>query len=272
MTNANSKEETKFSGKPDKGLTFEEFDKKALSWARKKYGNTYAKQLWEDTLPNIKDLDLLEDYEFFIFQEHCEFVYNMLSLESAKNADALYHSAKFWTVKWQLENRQRQYEKLFCYLETICEGEAERQIHALGVERTFQIRKHLFERFGCGQPLALQERVRKYLLAMPDRYGVAFHPRCNMPEKLDALEEERAYLLRMCPKNKHKDYDEGKESTLVRLIINALPAEYDEAVQGVRTLLKIREMIKSGNVDLITNLDDAVKINYDTSWHPLSKS
>ena len=53
MTNANSKEETKFSGKPDKGLTFEEFDKKALSWARKNYGNTYAKQLWENTLPDI---------------------------------------------------------------------------------------------------------------------------------------------------------------------------------------------------------------------------
>jgi hypothetical protein len=35
MTNANSKDETKFSGKPDKGFTFEEFDKKALSWARK---------------------------------------------------------------------------------------------------------------------------------------------------------------------------------------------------------------------------------------------
>jgi hypothetical protein len=55
---------------------------------------------------------------------------------------------------------------------------------------------------------------------------------------------------------------------LVRLILNALPVNYDEAVQGVRTLLRIREMIKSGNVDLITNLDDAVKINYDTSWLP----
>jgi hypothetical protein len=35
MANAASKEDSKFSGKPDKGLTFEEFDKKALSWARK---------------------------------------------------------------------------------------------------------------------------------------------------------------------------------------------------------------------------------------------
>jgi hypothetical protein len=43
MTNAASKEDVKFSGKPDKGLTFEEFDLKTLSWARKEYGNKYAK-------------------------------------------------------------------------------------------------------------------------------------------------------------------------------------------------------------------------------------
>ena len=74
----------------------------------------------------------------------------MLCLESAKNADTLYSAPKFWTVKWQLENRQRQYEKLFCFLETICEGEAERQLHAQGVEKTSGMRKHMFERFGSG--------------------------------------------------------------------------------------------------------------------------
>ena len=126
MTNANSKEDSKFSGKQDKGLTFEEFDKRALSWARKKYGNMYAKQLWENQLQDIKNLDLTDDFDYYVFQEHCENVYDMLCLDSVKNADTLYHSPKFWTVKWQLENRQRQYEKLFCYLETICEGEAER--------------------------------------------------------------------------------------------------------------------------------------------------
>ena len=49
MTNANSKDviETKFSGKPGKGLTFQEFDLKVLSWARKQYGNSYAKPLWK---------------------------------------------------------------------------------------------------------------------------------------------------------------------------------------------------------------------------------
>jgi hypothetical protein len=114
----------------------------------------------------------------------------------------------------------------------------------------------------------LQERVRKYMLGMPDANGLAFPPRVNMVDKLDQLEEERNYLLRMCPKDKHKDYEEGKESTLVRNILNFLPAEYDDAVQNVRNLMKIREMVSSGDVNAITNLDDAIKINYDTSWLP----
>ncbi len=89
-----------------------------------------------------------------------------------------------------------------------------------------------------------------------------------MADKLDQLEEERNYLLRMCPKEKHKDYEEGKESTLVRNILNFLPAEYDDAIQNVRNIMKIREMVSSGDVNVITNLDDAIKINYDTSWLP----
>jgi hypothetical protein len=99
----------------------------------------------------------------------------------------------------------------FATLRRICEGEAERQLHAQGVEKTYEMRKHFFERFGSGQPAVLQERARKYLLAMPDKNGVAFPHKVNMPDKLDQLEEERAYLLRMCPKDKHKDYDERKE-------------------------------------------------------------
>ncbi len=86
------------------------------------------------------------------------------------------------------------------------------------------------------------------MLALPNSNGAAFPPRVNMPEKLDQLEEERNYLLRMCLKEMHKDYDERKESTL------ALPYQ--------------RSMIKSGNIDMVTNVDDAIKINYDTSWLP----
>ncbi len=143
-------------------------------------------------------------------------------------------------------------------------------MRAQGVEKTTTTRKHFFERFGSGQTCVLQNRVRKYLLAMPDNNGVAFPNRVNTPDKLDQLEEERErnYLLRMCPKDKHKDYEEGKESTVVRTILSFLPVEYDDAVQHVRNMMRSREMVKSGNIDAITNLDDAVKIIYDTSWLP----
>ena len=72
MTNANSKESTekKFSGKASKGLTFEEFDLKVLSWGRIQYGNMYAKLLWENNLPDIYNLDLRDDLDHYVFEEH----------------------------------------------------------------------------------------------------------------------------------------------------------------------------------------------------------
>ncbi len=54
-----------FSGKSGKGLTFEEFDNKVLSWARKQYGHVYAKQLWEDTLVDLRSLDLTDDLDYY---------------------------------------------------------------------------------------------------------------------------------------------------------------------------------------------------------------
>ncbi len=61
-------------------------------------------------------------------------------------------------------------------------------------------------------------RMNRLNMQIPctDSHGVAFPARVNMPDKLDQLEEERNYLLRMCPKEKHRDYEEGKEITLVR--------------------------------------------------------
>ncbi len=61
------------------------------------------------------------------------------------------------------------------------------------------MRDFMFRRFGAGQLEVLQERVRLYLLGMPDSHGIAFPPRGDIEAKLDTLEEEREYLLDMCP-------------------------------------------------------------------------
>jgi hypothetical protein len=229
-----------FTGK-QKDLTFDVFDEKVLTWCRKSYGDYYAKGIWRNELPVLDYLDLNDENDMFTFEMYCARVYDVLALNSPKEADHLYLSERFWTKKWQLEYRQQCREKIFCHLEETCGGEAARQLRKLGVKKMDTMREFMFRRFGAGQPDVLQERVDRYLLGMPDPNGVPFPPRVNMETKLDELEEEREYLLRMCPADMREGYEDGKEETLVRLLVRLLPAEYDLAVKAVKDLARLRK-------------------------------
>ncbi len=88
-------------------------------------------------------------------------VYDVISLKSPKNADHLMASDRFWTKKWQMEFRKNCREKIFCYLEEVCTGEAARQLRKLGVTKMATTRDFMFRRFGAGQPELLSERVRQ---------------------------------------------------------------------------------------------------------------
>ena len=200
-----------FSGK-SKDLTFDSFDEQVLTWCRKKFGDNFAKALWHNKLIDIDNLDVNdEDNGTFTFEMYCATVYEVLALKSPKEADHLHQSDRFWTRKWQLEFRQRCWERIFCHLEEVVSGEAARQLRRMGVKKTKGMRDFMFRRFGAGQPEVLQERVRLYLLGMPDSHGVAFPTRVNIETKLDTLEEEREYLLDMCPSEMRASYDDGKE-------------------------------------------------------------
>jgi hypothetical protein len=54
--------------------------------------------------------------------------------------------------------------------------------------------------------------------------------------------------------NKRDDYEDGKETTLTRMIIRKLPKEYDAAVKSVRDLHRFRTYGKEGEIGTITNL------------------
>ena len=258
-----------FSGKT-KDQTFEVFDEKVLTWCRcrKQFGDNYAKGLWHNKLTEIDNLDLKEDEDLFTFEMHAATVYEVLALKSPKEADHLYQSDRFWTKKWQLKYRQRCWERIFCHLEEACSGEAARQLRKLGVKKMKSMRDFMFRRFGAGQPEVLQERVRLYLLGMPDPNGVAFPPRVDIEAKLDALEEEREYLLEMCPKELRDTYDDGKEETLIRLLIRHLPAEYDGAVKAVKDLARLRKYSEGGKLETITNCEDNTRANYALDYLP----
>jgi hypothetical protein len=260
-----------YSGKEGEGLSFEKLDEKMQSWGRRKFGDRYARDLWRDELLELKALKLGDDELYdFAFNIHCSEVYDMLSEENCRQADGLFYSDRFWTVPWQTECRQRQREKLYCYLETLCTGEAARQVQKQGVKKMKGMRSFLFQRFGAGKPEVLEKRVKHYLEGMPcPKTGLAFPPRCNMEDKLNALEKEREYLLDMCPKEKRDDYDDAKETTLTRMIIRKLPKEYDVAVKAVRDLHRFRSYGRIGEMGSITNLEDNTRRNYETEWLPV---
>jgi hypothetical protein len=263
-------EKVLFSGK-ENGLSFEKLDEKMQSWGRKKFGDKYARELWRNELLDLRTLKPQDDeLHMFAFNMHCAEVYDMLCEDNARQADGLFYSDRFWTVEWQTECRQRQREKLYCHLESLCSEEAARQVQKQGVKRMFEMRSFLFQRFAAGQPEVLEKRVKHYLEGMPDeKTGMVFPPRCNMEDKLNELEKEREFLLDMCPKDKRDNYDDGKETILSRMIIRKLPTEYDAAVKAVRDLHRFRDYGKLGEIGKITNLEDNTRRNYETEWLPL---
>ena len=262
-----TKDKELYNGKAS-GLTFEAFDEKVITWCRKEYGDAYAVALWKNELCEIINLDLTDDEDNLAFELQCAKVYDILCRKSVKNADHVYQKQLFWTKKYQVEFRQTCREKVFCYLEEIMSGEAARQLRKQGVKRMNVMRDFMFRRFGAGQPELIQERVRTYLLCMPDANGDAFPPRCDMEAKLDTLETEREYLIEMCPKDKRDEYQDGKEETLVRLILRLLPAEYDASVKSVRDLSRLRKYGEEGDITQITNLEDNSRLNYSADWLP----
>ena len=256
-----------FSGKAS-GITFDKFDEKVLSWGRKKFGEKYARALWRNTLLNISDLDLEDELDKFKFEEHCQLMYDVIFTESPKYADSLLGTKRFESKKFQMDLRQRMRERLFCHIETLTTGEADRQLHKRGVSTMATMREFFFIRFGAGQPEIVKERERIYLQGMPNSAGEAFAPRCNIEDKLDSLEEEREFLLDMCPLENQDSYDAGKESTLVRILLRTLPSEYDMAVKSVQDLVRLRKASVEGQVGSITNLEDNVRKNYSADWLP----
>jgi hypothetical protein len=49
---------------------------------------------------------------------------------------------------------------MFCFLETICKGEAARQLQKRRVNQMATMREFFFRRFGAGQPELVKERER----------------------------------------------------------------------------------------------------------------
>jgi hypothetical protein len=88
----------KFSGKKDR-ISFEKLDEMVLSWGRRKFGDKYATLLWKDELYDLNKIDLSDELERFDYERHCTLVYDVMCYDSAKYADGLFETQRFWTVQ-----------------------------------------------------------------------------------------------------------------------------------------------------------------------------
>jgi hypothetical protein len=147
-----------FYGEASQGIPHAEFDRNMVSWLTEKYGLAYGKQLWEDTLLNILELDLTDEEDDYDFANHVTRVNDILVETNSKMAASLYFTDRFWTKKYQIEWRNRQYEKLFCKVQKQCGGEALRQAEQLGIEQARKLRAHFKLRFGGAQSAMIKAR------------------------------------------------------------------------------------------------------------------
>ena len=72
----------------------------------------------------------------------------------------------------------------------------------------------------------------------------------------------------MCPAELRSTYEDGKEETLIRILLRHLPAEYDAAVKTVKDLARLRKYGESGRLDAITNCEDNTRANYAVDYLP----
>ena len=69
-----------------------------------------------------------------------------------------------------------------------------------------------------------------------------FEDDCNMEKVLDKMEKMRKYLYDMCPKEERESNEYAKVSTLVRIISDNLPAQYQVAWERLEMQMTMRKL------------------------------
>ncbi len=95
-----------FHGEANQGIPHAEFERNMISWLTEKYGMAYGKQMWTNTLLNLRELDLTNnDLQEYDFHNHLMVIFDIMCEKNSKMAHSLYDSPRFWTIKYQLEWR-----------------------------------------------------------------------------------------------------------------------------------------------------------------------
>ena len=155
-------------------------------------------------------------------------------------------SSGFWNKEWHAKWRKKQYDKLLDKVEASVTENAALEVANLGMEKACDLRHHLLKQFG-GAGEDIQARQERFEAGMPaNAGGIAFPSGTVIPDKLRELESERVALWKLCPAGRRADYEWGKETTLVKIVMRHLrPTPYNEHIKALLSEIKLRLEFKA---------------------------
>jgi hypothetical protein len=227
------KENGKWDGNP---LELEEFDKKMARWCRKKFGTSLGNDFWADDLPDLATIPYGA-----LWDDYCEKVWDAINDTDAAKAKLLYPVASgFWAKGWHHTWIKKQYDKIFDRVEELVTGNAALEVQSLGMNKSPKLRDHLHKHFG-GAGDDVRAREEQYADGMPSAPGKPGFPvGVNMEDKLRSLQGERIALWKMCKPSKRDDYEYGKETKLVKIVMKCLRnTVYQEAIDDLLQEIKM---------------------------------
>ena len=265
-----------FDGSKDK---LEDMDLRMFRWCRSKYDTKLGNGLWSNDLPDI--LDLQGD----AWTEYTDMVYDSINDRNPSLAKSLFPvESGFYSKKWHRQWVRKQFDKIYDKVESLCTGAAALEVQTLGMENAPQMRAHLLKQFGgSGDDVRARERV--FDMGMPtSANSPAFPPNCDIEDRLRTLHAERVALLKMCKPSLKGEYEYGKESHLVKIVLRCLSGgEYQKDIDVLLQEIKLRKnmMAKLPVLNAATGLmelpipvdeqevaDDWDYRNYSDEWIP----
>jgi hypothetical protein len=147
-----------FTGGKD-GISWHEFDSIMGDWLLDNHGSRFGEQLWHDTLVGLLKLDLSDDTDNYECEQYKSMVRDVVLTEKPpKMAEITIKSKEFDTIKWHLQWRVRQHEKLYLQLKKTTDGEANRLVKEAGYKNMKDVRNKLMMRFANIQSAQLKQR------------------------------------------------------------------------------------------------------------------
>lgn len=238
VTDGDAKESSTAMFDGDTNKDYITFEKSVARWCRSKYGTDIGNKLWKNEMPVLSAMPFADQ------QRHFQDVWDAIDMKNATRAKHLYENIAFWSEAWHVKWRVGAWDRIFDYVDSKTEGQANMEVADVGMSGASTLRKHLTKQFG-GSGEDVRAREIRYQSGMPRSKSEApFYNGVNVTNKLRELAAERTALWKMCAEDKRGQYEWGKEVALVKIVMKHIRGtEYEAGVDALCQEIKIQKQV-----------------------------